>query len=192
MNKKFLNKFLVVDNLLTKEQQDYFENIVLNIPWYFNTTTSDYRSKYFNYFKNDKNVIENIQFTHLFFKDGKINSDYYNDVYNLLKIFFKNKDIKENNIIKIKSNLQTQEKNSFEENYTTPHTDYDYKHYVLLYYVNDSDGDTFIFKKDNNILKKIKPKKGRFLFFDGNLLHASSSPIISKYRIVVNFNIKIF
>ena len=46
---------------------------------------------------------------------------------------------------------------------------------VILYYVNDSDGDTLFFdNKDKlNIIKRVSPKKGRVVHFDNNKLHAS-------------------
>jgi hypothetical protein len=66
-------------------------------------------------------------------------------------------------------------------------------HLVFLYYVTDADGDTILYDKtindldiDNiqnkdimykfNIKKKISPKKGRVLFFNGENYHSSSTP----------------
>ena len=66
-------------------------------------------------------------------------------------------------------------------------------HLVLLYYVNDADGETILFDKtindiedDNmrylderhqfNVVNKIMPKKGRILLFDGTTYHSASSP----------------
>ena len=71
--------------------------------------------------------------------------------------------------------------------YNDPHTDTDIPHTVILYYVNDSDGDTFFFDKQYNIVDKVKPKKGRIVVFDGNTIHASSQP--SKgVRVTLNLN----
>jgi hypothetical protein len=86
--------------------------------------------------------------------------------------------------------LQTQYQDNNEKNFNIPHKDLDTEHYVFLYYVNDSDGDTIIFDDNNKIIDKIKPKKGRILLFDGNLLHSSSHPILSKKRIVINIDLK--
>jgi hypothetical protein len=62
----------------------------------------------------------------------------------------------------------------------------------MLYYVNDSDGDTVLYDKsfedlkivdeyvDNknelNIVHRITPKRGRVVFFDGTVYHAPSTP----------------
>jgi hypothetical protein len=85
-----------------------------------------------------------------------------------------------------------------------PHVDKPIPHYVCLYYVNDSDGDTIIFKKKadgelENILQKdidpdkldilttVTPKKGRCVIFDGLHYHASTQPT-KNIRTIVNFN----
>jgi hypothetical protein len=67
------------------------------------------------------------------------------------------------------------------------HTDFSFDHTTALYYVNDSDGDTFFFDNDKNIVERITPKKGRMVVFDGNQLHASSSPT-SNVRVAININ----
>jgi len=71
-------------------------------------------------------------------------------------------------------------------------------HLVVLYYVNDSDGDTIIYDQigqPNNIDKsalkikqKISPKKGRCVLFNGKWLHNSSSPQNSP-RCILNFDV---
>lgn len=71
----------------------------------------------------------------------------------------------------------------------TPHIDYSFKHLVLLYYVNNTDGDTIFFDENKNIIKTISPKRGRCILFDGSILHASSTPTLSP-RVVINTNIK--
>jgi hypothetical protein len=71
-----------------------------------------------------------------------------------------------------------------------------------LYYLNDSDGDTFIFDKTlkdtpkvtsdtkYEIIKRITPKKGRAILFDGNKYHSSSGPT-KGVRCILNFNLLI-
>ena len=86
------------------------------------------------------------------------------------------------------------------------HIDLSIEHLVVLYYVNDTDGDTFIFDKISDyknvtsetvenqnelkIIKRITPKKGRALVFDGNRYHSSSGPT-KDVRCVINFDILI-
>jgi hypothetical protein len=69
-----------------------------------------------------------------------------------------------------------------------PHTDSSTPHWVCLYYVNDSDGDTIFYKDDKTTeIKRVSPKKGRIAFFDGSIYHAGT-PSENNSRSVVNFN----
>lgn len=85
------------------------------------------------------------------------------------------------------------------------HIDIPFEHLVVLYYVNDTDGDTFIFDKfadlnnlksptlkenEVSVIKKISPKKGRALVFDGRRYHSSSAPT-KNIRCIINFDIAI-
>lgn len=86
-----------------------------------------------------------------------------------------------------------------------PHVDFYQPHYNALYYVNDADGDTFVFNetfeqvsqeqsfawtrdKKFTIAKRIAPKKGRMIGFDGKHYHASMHPMESNHRIVIAFS----
>ena len=68
------------------------------------------------------------------------------------------------------------------------HQDFPFKHTVVLYYVNDADGDTVFFDNDNNIVQSVSPKRGRVVVFDGLLYHGGGIPKKSP-RCVVNFDI---
>lgn len=79
--------------------------------------------------------------------------------------------------------------------YHTPHVDQDRPHKVFLYYVNDSDGDTFFFNErfgqivsEFTVESQVTPKMGRAVFFDGDIYHASSSPTQSKMRCILNID----
>ena len=68
------------------------------------------------------------------------------------------------------------------------HTDQDNPHSVLLYYINDSDGDTILYNEDRvTEIKRVTPKKGRCVLFDGLIPHCSSRPSNSS-RAIINFN----
>lgn len=69
-----------------------------------------------------------------------------------------------------------------------PHVDFNIPHKVVLYYINDADGDTVFFNKDGKIIQKVSPKKGRVLVFNGELLHGGGIPKKGP-RAVVNFDI---
>lgn len=71
-----------------------------------------------------------------------------------------------------------------------PHVDDDHPHNVILYYVNDSDGDTYFFNNQRKVIKRVTPRKNRMVVFDGDILHASSYPIKSSIRITLNLNFR--
>ena len=82
----------------------------------------------------------------------------------------------------------------------TPHVDMDGDHHTAVYYVNDSDGDTVIYENkftsyddvphinDLRILKKVSPKAGRVVMFNGKHWHTSHQPEYN-VRCVVNYNV---
>ena len=70
------------------------------------------------------------------------------------------------------------------------HIDRPENHMVMLYYVNDSDGDTIFYDDNENEIKRVTPKKGRIAFFDGSIKHSGSSPSNST-RIVINYNFQL-
>jgi hypothetical protein len=58
--------------------------------------------------------------------------------------------------------------------------------YSLIYYISDSDGDTVFYKGDKEI-KRVTPKKGTTVLFDGHLFHRGIKPI-NKTKILLNFS----
>ena len=63
--------------------------------------------------------------------------------------------------------------------------------WILLYYVNDSDGDTIFYEQDGvTELKRVNPKKGRCVFSKNTMLHSAGKPTKSP-RAIINFNFKI-
>lgn len=69
-----------------------------------------------------------------------------------------------------------------------PHVDFPFSHTVVLYYLNDADGDTVFFDDEGNITERVSPKRGRVLVFDGTLYHGGGIPKQGP-RSVVNFDI---
>lgn len=71
-----------------------------------------------------------------------------------------------------------------------PHTDLPFDHLVVLYYVNDADGDTVFFNEKNEIIKSVSPKRGRVVAFDGSISHGGGIPKTGP-RCAINFDILI-
>lgn len=70
----------------------------------------------------------------------------------------------------------------------TNNSDGDYV--TINYYVNDSDGDTFLFPRGQAPIQ-ITPKANSAVIFDAKMMHCSSNPINSDRRVVINAVVKI-
>jgi len=98
---------------------------------------------------------------------------------------------KEFSFLRMKANLLLNSAQDLEEYHNVPHVDTTSEHLVFLYYVNDSDGDTYIWDRyGEELLTRVSPERGRILVFDGFHYHASSPPSKSEARIVINSNVR--
>ena len=83
---------------------------------------------------------------------------------------------------RIKANLLTPWPNA--PRFHPPHTDTDRENGLsCIFYVTESDGDTWFFGDDN---RTVSPKPNRAVLFDAYHKHCSSNPINSDRRIIVN------
>lgn len=190
-----------VDRCLPAKYEDDIERAVTEIPYYYapNTSYADndpFLEHYLQLSKN-KNIIENGQFTHSILDEGHVVSNLHGFVYPILYIFAESAGIKVKAITRIKINLLLRDRTFTEENYNFPHSDRGSGEKVFIYYINDADGDTVLFKEWDdmktipdkfNIEKRVTPKKGTGIFFDCMRYHASSNPVHSQHRYVINFN----
>jgi hypothetical protein len=102
-------------------------------------------------------------------------------------------------IVRLKANILLQNRLATSDNYNIPHQDSGEECYSMVYYCNDSDGDTFLFNEFHDpstpperitIHQRVSPKKNRAVLFESNRYHASSNPIMNTDRFVLNFVLK--
>lgn len=173
--------YLVFDDLLPDEECDriYNELCHSNFPWYIQPKTINPNDK-------ESSVDGDIMYmSHSYFNNGSQNSSKFLMALALLNEFSSKTGIQVTSIIRCQSNLTFPHA---EKMVTPQHTDQIDPHYVLIYYVSDSDGETVIYK-DGTVLKSVSPKKGRFLIFDGSLFHSGVTPVVSEKRIIFNYNL---
>ena len=124
---------------------------------------------------------------------GKKITVFHNLFLDMLKKVCKDMNIKNINVLQGRSFLQFP-LNLKNRSVDTPHVDlHRRKHFVALYYVCDSDGDTIIYNermesKTYTIKQKITPKQGRIVLFDGSLYHTAEQPL-NNARCIVNYNL---
>ena len=193
------NKILVFDDILDLEYQERIKNILIGeetfndyyFPWYFtqdvtkhNDVDSQKRSAFFHGYVDNKNDNDN--------NVGTVNSIFHHLFVPLIENVCRKIDKQNVNVIKGRSFLQLPI-NYKGERIDTPHVDIVGDHFVILYYVCDSDGDTIIYnekvKSDNyTIQKRITPKQGRVVLFDGSYYHTAEQPT-DNIRCVVNYDL---
>lgn len=189
-----------IENIIPVDYQNHIEKTMLgsNFPWFYvpNLVSPD---------KEFSHRMDNHQgFNHMFLEEGKPSS-YLTSVYPLVLSITSDPCFMVNNLTRMRANLTLNNSQSTVEHHL-PHIDTWHPHWVAIYYVNDSDGDTVIFNETNDtyasgqtdidkllsgeftVKRRVTPKKGKVLIFEGKYYHTSSWPIGNKCRSVINMN----
>lgn len=195
-----------IENIISKDYQDHLLSLMtsFDFPWLFNPSmvSGD------ECFSGQENNLAG--FNHFFYEKNEARSSFFQTVYPLVLNLTSQTDVPFNRLIRMRANLSLSNKYSPLEHHM-PHIDSFFPHWNAIYYVNDSDGDTFIFNETNDtydagqddiirikenkftVKKRITPKKGKILIFPGKYYHTSSFARESKFRCVINMNLeKIF
>lgn len=126
-------------------------------------------------------------FTHNLFKENKIYSNVFNIFFDLTKEIFEKENIVIKSLFRLQVNLLLNININNDELNNAIHQDIDLPNYKsLVYYINDSDGDTIIFNDNKGILESISPIAGNYVIFNSNLFHMASIPKNHKKRMVIN------
>ena len=189
----------IINNFIKPRIQNDLEALLMggNFPYFYSSEScvpTDYKedenedSRLTGALLVDNNTIEAPQFMHMFVSEGAVNSGSYKDVAPILNKVI---DLLDGDyfVAKCKVNMNLTDVR-FEGKYHTPHIDNGFDDQVTaIYYVNDSDGDTFFFDSDGKVTKRITPKKGTLVMWKGKVFHAKSSPIKTTSRVVININL---
>jgi hypothetical protein len=189
-------------NLIPKGYSDKLHDIICssNFPWYY-TDILGYDSDQSGEYVNPK-ISNPVGFTHIVYNDGQITSEHYNLILPIVYFLEDRVGIKFDNFNRIRIRRTLPSPGHDETMYNIPHVDYASKNpfHTLVYYVNDSDGDTVIFNevhnygedtiRDNDITvaDRFSPVKGDAVFFNGKQFHAGNNPIKFNHRTVINFD----
>lgn len=187
----------IINDIVPVGYQKHILEIMTNshFPWFYNQGTSE---------QNTEGVITNEytqdvkQFTHRFctFNDT---TPWFHIVTPIIVALEEKTGIRYlHRIMRIKANMIMQHQSYPLNFYNLPHTDVvpgDVESETLLYYVNNSDGDTIIFNERDGLVSltekyRVTPQMGKAILFDSHIMHASSPPIVNKERVVINFVFK--
>lgn len=192
---------IIIDNFIPEIYQDSILRLVTGVefPWTFypySVSSYEHTTDYYT----DEPTREHIQFRHTFLEDDEDFSNFSQFINPLLiryqvqmgqDVLYKQR---------VKTNLLMKQD---APHLQIPHTDGSYvmengvlssNRKTLLYYVNDSDGDTILYNEyhtgepvgELTIQQKVSPKKGRAIIFDSHQIHSGCCPATSDYRIVIN------
>jgi ectoine hydroxylase-related dioxygenase (phytanoyl-CoA dioxygenase family) len=187
----------LIENILTDNVKDRLKEILLrdNFDWFYNGSTARIIPGNKSAIE-DSNTKDSIQFTHKLFADGIFESEHVDYVIKIMKALEEKEGIVCTTMLRAKCNLVPQDISYGADQYHPPHVDckdVTDTTFTLVYYVNDSDGDTFVFNEqyvdefdDLTIAHRQTPKEGSALLFKSTNYHASSSPINTKSRVVIN------
>lgn len=202
----------VVDDFLPLAFQNEIQQTIQHMPWFWTEAISLFpedRYKDAGLPFEDPRVSDAFAFAHVCFSDGRPQSQYYEFFRTILRFLELKLGIEVVEIIRIRLRLTPQFPGHKEGMFNAPHVDIGSTHgfKTLVYYVNDSDGDTVIFNKkyehDGNpvVLNKNQPdlqpiftntpKKGSGVYFDGQYYHAGNSPLTVRSRCIINFDFRI-
>jgi hypothetical protein len=99
-------------------------------------------------------------------------------------------------IIRIRFGMKFHKHGFKDGNYNLPHIDCFYPHKTLILYMNETDGDTYIFNeryrgellKTFTVKERVSPKENRALIIDGFQYHTASNPLHHDTRVILNIN----
>ena len=181
-----MNKILeVFDDIIPLPLQNYIE--------YLLTQNSGFNWKLNNNLSGVKNSSDEIGFAsplrnleHNSYENGNNIFKHYDSLISPLYFFTNYYNLIVKEVLVARSFLQLPSTKSTPQ---APHTDLSIPHFIFLYYVNDSDGDTIFYGEDGATeIQRVSPKKGRIAFFDGAIIHAGSSPSKTK-RAIINISL---
>ena len=174
-----LPKYRIDDGILPKEDSGVIQQNIQSseFPWYLQKQTIG------NIAVSEPDVPF---FSHRFVVDGKIESPNAHIPLTILHKYCEFTGFNYKNIIRIHAGLTTPQGDLSVD--TPSHVDNEEPHYVLIYYVNNSNGATTLHIDGEKI--KISPVCGRFVLFNGIYYHSGSTPSHG-VRIVFNYNLKV-
>jgi hypothetical protein len=194
-------EFIQCDDLVGPAVADEIERLMVfgGFPWHFYTNVNstvrpEDRVNHPTVIFDDSRYADSFGFSQLLFPTEDPNSPLFHYPKQIFEIFMNRHRLKPSKLIRVKANLLVRSAAQAETRPFAPHVDVPFPHWVMIYYVNDSDGDTVIFDKqypdreNPQVIKSISPKKGRAIFFDGRHYHCGSCPIDHDTRIIFNYD----
>jgi hypothetical protein len=176
---------MIYNEFVSKKNAKFIKSIIFNknFTWKFKDKNQQYSADNCGVF----------QFVHSLYdyKKGVISDNYDKIMPIISEAFEKNTGKKIKRFIRTKVNLLTKMNCSDLELLMMEHQDLlneesKNNKFSIVYYVENSDGDTVIFDKYHNIIEQASPIAGNAIVFDSMLVHRATPPKNNSKRVVVN------
>jgi hypothetical protein len=187
---------MIIENFLNQEEYEVIKNFVFgpSLRWYYSPHVSlgthDHHIK-------DKMAIDTFGFNvEIFDKE----TQYGDELALSYMVPIMNNIIKINGpdtqFLRIRMGFKTFKHGFNSDNYNLPHIDYHFPHKTFILYMNETDGDTFVFNEvyanedltEFTIKERINPVENRAVILDGYQYHTASNPINHDTRVIININ----
>jgi len=183
---KPLELFDVVDKIYQNEIYNLVTDI--NFPWHFMEDTT--------YEKATDKTSSTPAFGHVVYHPGQSQNPYAEFFTPLVNAITEQANMELKIVHRIRLGFLLNTKYAYAGSpyqYNTVHRDMETPHWTAVYYLNDCDGSTVIFRETEIAekyypLHKSEPKKGKVVVFDGTHYHASTCPKVFNKRIVCTIN----
>jgi hypothetical protein len=192
--------FQIFDNFIPLDYQKRIETTLLAysfFPWYYSPSAVKYQADFNGPATGPiGSGIDTPQMYHMFHngQDRSESSGYFKLVSPFMNIIQDRTGLEIKELVRIKANLLFPSLGLGGTH--IPHIDHPAKkHLSMIYYVNDSDGDTVFFDQyytghqhgQFDITERLTPKQGSAVLFNSDRFHASSLPVNTITRSVINF-----
>lgn len=186
---------MFLNDVLSPEDFKNLSNLVMSteFPWYWQSHVSLPSWCVIN----DPNAIETFGWNHqVYNKETNFKGNFLEAFAPVLQQI-KNYAGKRIEFIRIRLSMKVYKQGFTINNYNLPHIDYNFPHKTAIFYLNNSDGPTWIFNERFNgqeepteftINEKINPRENGMILLDGLQYHTASNPIKSDRRVILNIN----
>lgn len=166
------NNILEIDFDVNQHQQSFLDLVQdSSFPYYFQESTSNIKIFAHGLMSRNKDDLP---------VRGNQNSDYSVFAESIFMNFCNQNDIKVKTVLRMAFNCSPHAKHE----HNGIHIDHKgFEHWNFLLYLNDCSGDTLLFDKNNNIIKRISPKKNKALVFNSQP-HANQPCASDEWRFV--------
>jgi hypothetical protein len=158
-----MSEIKIIENFLSKENFNFIKETIYSeyFPWHLSSGVNH---------KNDGNI----QFTHIFYNNSKINSNLFPNLKSIIQV------LNPLSLIRAKANLLTKTDKIIKHGF---HTDQIFPCKTAIFYLNKNNGFTEF--EDGT---KILSEENKLVIFDNFLKHTGTSCTDKNERIVINFN----